>query len=147
MRSSVSHRVDFPEALFESSVLMLQFQRLLHRVILPFVLLVLSTGCSRTARDLHLDQPKAREACKTFLSAWKEGKKTADLKPKVIGRDFAWDAGQKLVAFEFLPDETNDGTNLHIPVRLTLQKEDGPESQSDAIYVVGTSPVVTVFRE
>jgi hypothetical protein len=106
-----------------------------------------SVGCDRSSRGLSLDQNQAREACAAFLTAWKEGKQPGDLRPKITGRDYSWDSGQKLVAFELLPDETNDGTNLHIPVRLTLQDPEGKESTSNATYTVGTSPVVTVFRK
>jgi hypothetical protein len=50
------------------------------------------------------------------------------------------------VAFELLPNEENDGTNLHIPVELTLKDDKGKESKPKVLYIVGTSPVVTVFR-
>lgn len=107
----------------------------------------LAFGCEQTARDLALDQDKAHEACEAFLTAWKEGKQVEDLKPEIIGRDYAWDAGDQLVSFGFLPGEKNDGTNLHMPVELTLKDSKGKESKSKVIYVVGTSPVVTVIRE
>ena len=111
------------------------------------VFLLSSLGCDRSARSLSLDQSLAREACSRFLTAWQEGGQASQLKPDIIGRDYAWDAGQKLVAFEFLPGEFNDGTNLHIPVRLTFKDAQGKESRSEATYVVGTSPVVTVIRD
>ena len=53
----------------------------------------------------------------------------------------------QLVSFGFLPGEKNDGTNLHMPVELTLKSAEGKESKSKVVYVVGTSPVVTVIRE
>lgn len=115
-----------------------------------FLLIALSlgvSGCEQGARSLSLDEPKAREACTSFLNAWKEGKKVEELKPGIIGRDIAWDSGDKLTSFEVLPGEKNDGTNLHIPVRLALVNAKGKESTSKVIYVVGTSPVVTVIRE
>jgi hypothetical protein len=108
---------------------------------------LMAAGCTQTARDLSLDQDKAREACQSFLTAWQEGKKVEDLKPDIVGRDFAWDAGEQLVSFGFLPGEKNDGTNLHLPVELNLKSAKGKESKSKVIYVVGTSPVVTVIRE
>jgi hypothetical protein len=108
---------------------------------------LVASGCEQTARDLSLDQDKAHQACEAFLTAWKDGKKVEELKPDIIGRDYAWDAGDQLVAFGFLPGEKNDGTNLHMPVELTLKSAKGKESKSKVIYVVGTSPVVTVIRE
>lgn len=107
----------------------------------------LSSGCQRTSRDLSLDPDQARTACATFLDAWKEGKQPGDLRPDITGADFEWASGHKLVSYEVLPDEFNDGTNLHINVRLTLEGADGKQSSSNALYIVGTEPVVTVFRK
>jgi hypothetical protein len=109
--------------------------------------LLVVVGCSRSARYLPLDQERARAACAEALDAWKAGKRPADLKPKLIVGDEDWDAGKTLVTYEVLPDETNDGTNLHIPVRLTLKDAQGKERQPKVTYTVGTAPVVTVFRE
>lgn len=109
--------------------------------------LAAAAGCQRTARDLSLDVDQARQACATTLDAWKDGKQPADLKPGIIASDYVWKSGGKLVSYEFLPDEFNDGTNLHIQVSLTVADESGAESESTAVYVVGTSPVVTVFRD
>ena len=108
---------------------------------------VLSAGCDRSARSLSLDEARAREVCTRFLEAWRDGRQPADLKPEITGRDHQWLSGKKLVSFELLPEETSDGTNLHIPVQLTLEAGDGKEVTSTALYVVGTSPVVTVFRD
>lgn len=105
------------------------------------------SGCGYSAQDLSLDQDGARTACQTFLMSWQDGATSKSLEPGLIGTDEAWSAGKKLVSFELLPDETNDGTNLHIPVRLKLADTAGKESQADVTYCVGTSPVVTVFRD
>lgn len=103
-------------------------------------------GCECSARYLTVDPSKAREACTVFLTAWKEGKQAADLKPKIIGRDSDWDSGKKLAAFEVLPDERNDGANLHLKVRRVLKDGKGRDLKQEVAYVVGTSPKVTVFR-
>ena len=117
----------------------------------PCRLLVLAllcgvVGCSRSARSLSLSQPKAKEACTEFLTAWKEGKKVGDLAPKIVGRDSDWETGKKLESFEILPEEQSDGTNLHLKVRQILRDVKGTEIRQEVAYVVGTSPVVTVFR-
>ncbi|MBX3442925.1 MAG: hypothetical protein KF774_11005 [Planctomyces sp.] len=106
-----------------------------------------SAGCEKTARDLHLDEVLAHESCEKFLTAWKDGRSADELKPAIIGRDYAWDAGDKLIAFEVQPDVFNDGTNLHIPVKLSLESKSGQASTSNVVYVVGTSPVITVIRD
>lgn len=117
------------------------------RLLMPAVLGLMSAGCEHSARDLSLDESQAREACTTALEAWKASKSPADLKPDIIVSDYGWASGEKLVSFEFLPGETSDGTNLSIPVRLTLQNAKGAKSTSNATYTVGTSPVVTVVRD
>lgn len=108
---------------------------------------LIQLGCSRTARDLPLNQEQARAACREFLQAWQDGETAVALKPRITGRDYAWDAGQKLVKFELLPEEKSDGTNLFIPVELTLLDNHGRERATQTTYIVGTSPVITVFRE
>ena len=105
------------------------------------------SGCGYSAQDLSLDQDEARNACQTFLKSWQDGSTSKSLEPDIVGTDEDWSAGQKLVSFEVLPDETNDGTNLHIPVRLKMADAAGKESQAEVTYCVGTSPVVTVFRD
>jgi hypothetical protein len=110
------------------------------------VLCLVAAGCSRSARNLSLNQPKAREACTAFLAAWKEGKTMGDLGPRIVGRDSDWEAGKKLESFELLPEEHSDGTNLHLKVRRVLKDDKGRSINQEVDFVVGTSPVVTVFR-
>lgn len=107
---------------------------------------VFAGGCGHSARNLSLDPDLAKKSCVTFMEAWKAGKRVGDLHPDIIGRDEAWEGDFKLVRYELLP-ETSDGTNLHIPVKLTLKNPKGKESQETVTYVVGTSPKVSVFRE
>ena len=119
----------------------------LRRLLMVVVVLSCTIlGCDRSARSLSLNQPKAREACNEFLTAWKNGKQIADLKPKIIGRDSDWETGKKLESFEILKDERSDGPNLHLTVRRIVKDSTGREIQQEVFYVVGTSPVVTVFR-
>lgn len=117
-----------------------------HRLLVVVLLYAVVAGCSRSARSLSLNKPKAREACTAFLMAWKEGKKVGDLAPKIIGRDSDWETGKKLESFELLPEDHSDGTNLHLKVRRILKDDKGAEIKQEVAYVVGTSPVVTVFR-
>lgn len=107
---------------------------------------LLAAGCGGNA-DRPLDQDGARQSLQTALTAWKDGKKPTDLKPGIIVGDTDWEAGTKLVDFKILTEETNDGSNLHIPAELTLKPAQGPEKKTNATYTVGTSPVITVIRE
>lgn len=121
-------------------------KRLRYPLALTLLCLTCMAGCDKSARRLSLNKDLARSSCKEFLTAWQEGKKPDDLKPKIIVNDFACQAGQKLVAFELMTEETSDGTNLNIPARLTLKNAEGVESKADVVYIVGTSPAITVVR-
>jgi hypothetical protein len=113
-------------------------------------------GCGpRGAVDLTLDKELARASLTRFLDAWRDGQTTDQLakaSPAIIGRDPAWADGQKLLAHEPL-SESDDGANLHARVKLTLGgKSEAAGGQTNStsvnvVYVIGTSPVVTVFRD
>ncbi len=111
------------------------------------------SGCDGTlsARDLELDETVARESLHAFLQAWKEGTSAEMLEersPAIIGTDDQWQRGGKLVDFQILNDDFSDGTNLHLAVELQLADgRRGRPRKSLVRYVVGTSPVVTVFRQ
>ena len=53
----------------------------------------------------------------------------------------------KYGAIEVTSNGDDDDANLRIPVRLTLRNPGGQEVEKNVVYVVGTSPVLTVFRE
>lgn len=125
---------------------MIFLKKLMSCLLLALCLATMGCGSSE-GRNLPLDMDLARDACKDFLEAWKSGDKAADLAPAIIGKDEAWDAGEKLTDFEFLPNESDGGSNLHIPVRLTVKSPQGRESKLEVTYIVGTYPKVTVFRD
>ncbi|MFN9717359.1 MAG: hypothetical protein ACK58L_01610 [Planctomycetota bacterium] len=100
-------------------------------------------GCQQEAQPYPLDETLARDSVKTAMQAWVDGKKPADLKPGIIVGDTSWENGRKLVSFEILSnEESSDGSNLHIRVQ---RKFDSGESK--VTYIVGTSPVVTIFPQ
>lgn len=103
-------------------------------------------GCARDARSLTLDENKARDSVIEFLETWKNGGKVEELKPRITGFDAAWDSGRKLVAYELLPDAKNDGANLHVTIAAVFEGKDGKEAKSEIQYIVGTQPVITIFR-
>lgn len=109
------------------------------------VLLVLGLwGCSQADTPSHpLDQDLARASVQKAMQAWVDGKTPTDLKSEIVVGDPAWEQGEKLVSFEIMTNqETSDGSNLHIVVK---QKFD--TSDSEMTYIVGTSPVVTIFPQ
>lgn len=113
--------------------------------LLVICLLVFCCGCQKTARDLPLDPELARSSLTKALDAWVAGKKPEDLQPEIIMGDPAWKSGKKLISYEVkTAEEHSDGTNLHIAVARKLEGSDTP---SDIVYIVGTSPVITIFPQ
>jgi hypothetical protein len=109
----------------------------------------LLAGCNEGARGLALDKQVARDALVTFLQAWQKGGKPADLKagsPAIIVGDPDWDAGKRLTRYYLTERDSDDGTNLHSTVELVVQDARGTLWQSEITYVIGTSPVITIFR-
>jgi hypothetical protein len=110
--------------------------------------LCLTVGCARTARDLKLDSELARASLEQALSAWSAGKQPAELRPAITMRDQSWDAGRALVSYTVLTaDERSDGTNLYVPVTRELRDARGKVSRSTLTYIVGTSPMITIFPQ
>ncbi len=116
------------------------------RLLMLVLLCVVSVGCGGP-RGGPVNPATAKDVLKTFLQAWKDGKKAEDLKPGIIGADREWNAGMKLVSFEVQSDEANQGTRLRLSVNLTLKDDKGAESKSTVNYAVSTAPVVTVLRD
>jgi hypothetical protein len=105
----------------------------------------LTAGCGETGAALPLDQELARKSLEKAMEAWKAGKTPADLQPEITIGDPAWNSGRKLASFEILRDkETSDGSNLHIRVKRSFA-DGGATSESEVIYIVGTSPLITIF--
>lgn len=118
--------------------------RMQRRSALTVLFLVGLVGCSHQAADHALDPPLARSSVESALQAWVDGKTPEDLKPKIIVGDPAWNQGEKLASFEILSkEETSDGSNLHIQVVRKFRDS----GDSKVTYIVGTSPVVTIFPQ
>lgn len=119
-----------------------------RKILAEMLLLVgvgLSSGCGETGAPLPLDEERARKSVEKAMEAWKAGKTPADLQPEITIGDPAWNSGRKLASFEILRDkETSDGSNLHIRVKRSFA-DSGANSESETIYIVGTSPVITIF--
>lgn len=113
------------------------------------LLLLVSAGCG-SSHALHPVAPEtARKSLETVLNGWKEGK-TPDAwrgqKPEIVVQDVDWSMGKKLVGYEILGEGKAVDANLHCEVKLELAE--GTETTSKTVqYLVGTSPVITVFRQ
>ncbi len=120
----------------------LPFLRIINTILCLVVLSIAGCAGSETA-PYPLDQELARSSVEKAMQAWVDGKTPKDLKPEIIIGDSGWEQGRKLVSFEVIhEEETSDGSNLHIRV---LRKFDAGESK--VTYIVGTSPVVTIFPQ
>lgn len=109
-----------------------------------------ASGCSNGgAADLTVERDLARESLVAFLDAWKAGQSADELKarsPSIIAGDHAFAAGTKLVSYTLVGDDTDDGANLHCSVDLVLQDDKAGEVKERVGYIIGTEPVITVFR-
>lgn len=108
-------------------------------------------GCTDSgAKSLALDEALAKESLLKTLDAWKAGKAVDALKtqePSIITGDWAWEQGYKLKEYRLTGGDHSDGANLHCNVELSvIDKSNRPAKQS-AVFVIGTSPVITVFRQ
>jgi hypothetical protein len=117
----------------------------LGAIVLGLALVGALAGCTQSkGRNLPLDKTVARDSLKKFLETWKSGGKPSDLKnasPSIIVSDDDWNAGKKLASYTISSEEKDDGTNAHLTAELTI---DGRKRNQK--YIVGTSPVITIFR-
>ena len=92
---------------------------------------------------------EAREALTKALDAWKAGRKADEMRnenPEVIVGDPDWKDGRRLTAYQ-IGSGMFDGKNLRVPVTLTVEQPPRGQRKVVANYIVGTRPVVTLFRD
>jgi hypothetical protein len=115
-----------------------------------FVCFLLAGCSSGPRRAAPVNATLAREALHTALDCWRKGEPAEVLKrrkPAVTAQDFDWKSGYRLVDFQVLGEGTDDTANLRCPVKLTLRDPHGREVKKKVTYIIGTDPVITVFRE
>jgi hypothetical protein len=109
----------------------------------------LAQGCS-SQPVAPVDKPGARQALHTTLESWRRGDPIDALRalsPSIVAQDMDWEAGRELIEFKVLDEGKDEAVNLRIPVDLRIRDKGGKEVKKKVKYVVGTSPVITVFRE
>jgi hypothetical protein len=118
--------------------------RLPRRGVVGLLFGMLFIGCSSDdAPSYPLDKELARSSVQKAMEAWVSGKTPKELQPDIVIGDTAWENGKKLTSFEIVADEeTTDGSNLYIRVKRKLGT-----SESRVTYIVGTTPVVTIFPQ
>lgn len=116
----------------------------------PTLLLICFCGCSRQQHAAPVNAELARKSLRSALDSWKKGDELGALRkssPSITVQDMDWKSGYRLLAYEIQGDGATRDANLHCPVKLTLQDPDGREVSREVVYIVGTDPVITVFRE
>lgn len=124
--------------------------RLIRLLCAPACLLAVLAGCGSGGSHATLDATSARQEFERFLQTWQKGGKPAELRqatPQVVVSDADWDAGRKLVRYYIDGKDFNDGRNLHITAQLILQDAARGTVQHELTYIVGTNPLVTIFRK
>lgn len=118
--------------------------RLPRRGVVGLLFGMLLIGCSSGDAPSHpLDKELARSSVQKAMEAWVSGKTPKELQPDIVVGDTAWENGKKLTSFEIVTaEETTDGSNLYIRVKRKLGSE-----ESKVTYIVGTTPVVTIFPQ
>lgn len=115
------------------------------------LLLAVLCGCGTGQKTAApVDPDVARRTLDAVLLDWKNGG-TPDAwqqkSPKVVVQDLDWAAGAKLVSYEVLgPGEVRDA-NLYCQVKIVAASQSQKETPRTVTYVVGTDPVITVFRD
>jgi hypothetical protein len=108
----------------------------------------LLSGCQTKSRPA--DQSIAQQSIEKMLETWKSGGKATDLKvatPSIIAVDDDWERNVVLNDYRVETNPFNDGVNLHFTVGLTLKNKQGKEVKKEQVYIVGTNPVITIFRK
>jgi hypothetical protein len=124
----------------------------LHAVTAYIVLAcsALVAGCGEPGRSYPVEPEKARQALRSTLDAWKEGKTPDDLRrwaPEVVAQDRDWKGGSRLIDYRLLDDGEALDDNLRVQVELTLRDPEGKERKKTVFYVITTRPAITVFRD
>lgn len=112
------------------------------------LLMAAASGCGGSTQAA-VQPDVARRTLDEVLTGWKNGEKpeawrTKD--PEVVVQDMDWLAGAKLVSYEIQGSGEPRDANLYCKVKLELQQASQPPVTKTVTYVVGTDPVLTVFR-
>jgi hypothetical protein len=109
---------------------------------------LLASGCG-THLQAPADPDQARDALRTALDAWQRGDRPDSLAGAGQGvqvNDPDWSEGCRLTRYDIAGDGKRAGIDLRYQVTLTLTDSNGNRVRKDAVYVVGTSPVLSVVR-
>jgi hypothetical protein len=109
--------------------------------------LLCTAGCG--GGGVPATEEAARGALTAALDAWKGGRKAEEMRqqtPEFVVGDADWKQGRLLVGYQ-IGTGMFDGKNLRVPVTLTIAQPPRGNRQVIVNYIVGTNPVVTLFRD
>jgi hypothetical protein len=109
--------------------------------------LLVAGGCR--GGGVPATEESARKALITALDAWKAGRQAEEMRqetPEVVVGDADWKRGARLVGYE-IGTGMFDGKNLRVPVTLVIAEPPQANRKLVVNYIVGTNPVVTLFRD
>jgi hypothetical protein len=139
-------RISFSRCLVGEVLLMLRSQYARWAALLLCIPVML--GCQKA--NFPTDADLAQRSIEKMLKTWQSGGTAADLKlaqPSIIAVDDDWERKGELLAYEIQPQPFNDGVNMHFTVKLTLKSKQGRDVKKEMVYIVGTHPVITIFRK
>lgn len=125
-----------------------------HRTVALWLVAALcaaAPGCGEGLQTADpVDADRARETLRTVLETWKNGDAPESLKersPSIVVQDMDWIGGTRLLNYEIVDSGRAVDANLLCKVKLTLSGPQNRATSKTVTYIVGTSPVLTVFRE
>jgi hypothetical protein len=134
----------------EKRVSLSHLRSLATAVILSSTLLSSGCGPDRVQKQAPVNVTVAESTLVKVLDAWKSGQKPDELakqSPKIVAQDMDWVMGAKLADYKVTGNNVPKDANLISEVELNLVAPDGKEKKKTVKYIVGTSPVLTVFRQ
>ena len=115
------------------------------------VLALCALGCGpRHPTADPVNAETARQTLQSVLESWQRGESLESWQqrePKVVVQDMDWSGGAKLKEFEILGAGEPRDANLYCQVKLVLEGAGRGVQPRTVTYVVGTDPVLTVFRD
>jgi hypothetical protein len=118
------------------------------KILMAFLTCTL-VGCGYSASEHRVTSTTARSTLEAVLKSWQNGESAESWQektPQVVIQDMDWKAGAKLQSFEILGEGEAIDANLHCQVKLKFAQPQKGKSEQTVTYLVGTSPVLTVFR-
>lgn len=105
-------------------------------------------GCGGySAAEHRVESTTALQTLEQVLRSWQQGE-TPDSwqehQPPVVVQDLEWKAGKKLESFDIV--EPGEAIDANLVCQVKLRLAGSPNREQTVTYLVGTSPVLTVFR-